>query len=320
MCHGSEIPVEYIKPNRVYEFIYKNGLWELVGDIDTNTAHGHISGVGITMTDGDGGISGTVGYKAKLRNETALTIDSSASTTTPERVYPVAIDKSGYLAVNVPWINTNVNTTYDLSAPASKTNGSVTIDLKAGGSGSGTDSVKIKGTNATSVTTDANGVIIINSTNYSAATQSSTGLMSADDKKKLDGIASGATKITVDSSLSSTSTNPIQNKAVNAALNLKEDAWNIKTHTLTATNSSFTPEENCIHLVHVGSGVRRIDINNNRNCYIIFSSTPYITAIGVPDQTNTGFNNFETMIGKCQNIECSCIASGSTPRWSIVAY
>lgn len=44
------------------------------------------------------------------------------------------------------------------------------------------------------------------------------GLMSVADKKKLDGIADGANKTTVDSALSSTSTNPVQNKVVNAAL------------------------------------------------------------------------------------------------------
>ena len=38
---------------------------------------------------------------------------------------------------------------------------------------------------------------------------------------KLDGIASGATKVIVDSALSSTSTNPVQNKIVNSALNGK---------------------------------------------------------------------------------------------------
>lgn len=55
-------------------------------------------------------------------------------------------------------------------------------------------------------------------TTYSAATTSAAGLMSADDKVKLDGIATGATKITVDSALSSTSTNPVQNKVVNTAI------------------------------------------------------------------------------------------------------
>lgn len=43
-------------------------------------------------------------------------------------------------------------------------------------------------------------------------------------KKKLDGIAAGATKTTVDSSLNETSTNPVQNKAVAAALKGKVDA------------------------------------------------------------------------------------------------
>lgn len=53
------------------------------------------------------------------------------------------------------------------------------------------------------------------------ATQSTSGLMSAADKEKLDGIAKGATKITVDTALSSTSTNPVQNKVINSALSGK---------------------------------------------------------------------------------------------------
>lgn len=53
------------------------------------------------------------------------------------------------------------------------------------------------------------------------ATQSVSGLMSAADKKKLDGIATGATKITVDTSISSTSTNPVQNKAIKTELDKK---------------------------------------------------------------------------------------------------
>ena len=57
-----------------------------------------------------------------------------------------------------------------------------------------------------------------NNTTYAAATQSANGLMSAADKKKLDGIAAGAGKTTVDGGLSSTSTNPVQNKVVNDAI------------------------------------------------------------------------------------------------------
>lgn len=52
-------------------------------------------------------------------------------------------------------------------------------------------------------------------------TTSSDGLMSASDKSKLDGIAEGATKITVDTALSSSSTNPVRNKVINSALGKK---------------------------------------------------------------------------------------------------
>lgn len=47
-----------------------------------------------------------------------------------------------------------------------------------------------------------------------AATQSAAGLMSKADKAKLDGIAAGATKVTVDSVVSASSVNPVQNKAI----------------------------------------------------------------------------------------------------------
>ena len=58
----------------------------------------------------------------------------------------------------------NTDTTYDLAASKSSTNGNVKLNLTAGGSGSGTDSVTIKGSGATIVTTDVNGVVTISST------------------------------------------------------------------------------------------------------------------------------------------------------------
>ena len=54
-----------------------------------------------------------------------------------------------------------------------------------------------------------------------AASTSTAGLMSASDKTKLDGIATGANKTVVDTALSSTSTNPVQNKVVNSELGKK---------------------------------------------------------------------------------------------------
>ena len=53
------------------------------------------------------------------------------------------------------------------------------------------------------------------------ATTSANGLMSATDKTKLDDVEDGATKTIVDDAMSDTSTNPVQNKAVKAALDGK---------------------------------------------------------------------------------------------------
>lgn len=54
--------------------------------------------------------------------------------------------------------------------------------------------------------------------NNTEASEHAAGLMSAKDKKKLNGIADGANKTIVDEMLSDGSTNPVQNKAITAAL------------------------------------------------------------------------------------------------------
>ena len=79
---------------------------------DTNTSHAHSAGVGLVGSGSDSTSGGTYTYKAKLRSETALSRDSAAATETANRVYPVAVDKSGYLAVNVPWSDTDTDTHY----------------------------------------------------------------------------------------------------------------------------------------------------------------------------------------------------------------
>lgn len=58
---------------------------------------------------------------------------------------------------------------------------------------------------------------------YATATTTIDGLMSAADKAKLDGIAEGANQTTVDTELSASSTNPVQNKVINKALGDKVD-------------------------------------------------------------------------------------------------
>lgn len=56
-------------------------------------------------------------------------------------------------------------------------------------------------------------------TTYDVATTTIGGLMSADDKAKLNKIEDGATKVIVDSELDANSTNPVQNKVVQSAIN-----------------------------------------------------------------------------------------------------
>ena len=74
-------------------------------------------------------------------------------------------------------------------------------------------------------------------TTYSVATTTAAGLMSAAMLSKLNGIAEGADKTTVDTTMSSTSTNPVQNKVVQTALNAKA---NLASPTFTGTPSAPT--------------------------------------------------------------------------------
>lgn len=72
------------------------------------------------------------------------------------------------------------------------------------------------------------------------ATAEADGLMSASDKSKLGGIEYGANKTIVDAALDASSTNPVQNKAVKAALDNKADktALDNKADTTVATASA----------------------------------------------------------------------------------
>ena len=75
--------------------------------------------------------------------------------------------------------------------------------------------------------------------NNTEATEQSAGLMSALDKKKLNGIEEGANKTIVDEMLSDGSTNPVQNKAITAALSsvVRETIYPIA---VTATSADWT--------------------------------------------------------------------------------
>lgn len=94
-------------------------------------------------------------------------------------------------------------------------------------------------------------------TTYSAATTSTAGLMSASDKAKLDGIASNATHVTIDSSLSTTSTNPVQNKVIKAALDGK--AASNHTHNYAGSSSAGGAANSAVKL----QTVRTISLTGN---------------------------------------------------------
>ena len=71
-----------------------------------------------------------------------------------------------------------------------------------------------------------------------AASASHAGVMTVDNFNKLQGIASGANKTIVDSTLSSTSTNPVQNKVINSNLTTINSELNKKATKNVATTSA----------------------------------------------------------------------------------
>ena len=94
-------------------------------------------------------------------------------------------------------------------------------------------------------------------TTYNDVTQSAHGLMTAADKKKLDGIAAGATKVTVDSTLSSTSTNPVQNKVINSALTEKSNknhTHDLSTMINTLSTDTATPIDDDYYISQYSGG------------------------------------------------------------------
>ena len=82
-------------------------------------------------------------------------------------------------------------------------------------------------------------------------------LMSAEDKSKLDNIAPNATAVTVDSTLSSTSTNPVQNKVINSALGNKVDKVSGKG---LSTNDFTTAEKE--KLAGITAGATKVTVDS----------------------------------------------------------
>lgn len=86
-------------------------------------------------------------------------------------------------------------------------------------------------------------------TTYVNATTSTAGLMSTTDKSKLDGIATGANKTTVDTALSSTSTNPVQNKVINTALAGKASTSHNHNSAYIAKSLQMTADDGNVYVI-----------------------------------------------------------------------
>lgn len=89
-----------------------------------------------------------------------------------------------------------------------------------------------------------------------SATTSQSGLMSSSDKSKLNGIDAGANKTVVDSNMSSTSTNPVQNKVVQSAIDGKVDKVSGRG---LSTNDYTTIEKNKLAGIESGANKTTVD-------------------------------------------------------------
>ena len=160
---------------------------------DTNTAHSHSVGAGLTIS-GNGGTSGTTQYAANLNSPTSIGKIGSG------KIYAVGVDDSGHLAVNVPW--TDTNTTYTNATSSSSGLMSSSDKAKLDGIASGANNYTHPTSHPASMITGLATVATSGSYNdlknkpsipsYGNATSSSSGLMSSTDKAKLDGIANNA--------------------------------------------------------------------------------------------------------------------------------
>lgn len=188
------------------EFVWTGSAWELLGDEGSYA----LNSVSITGTGALGG-GGTLAANRTITHNTSgvtaasygPTANVSGSNGATIKVPQITVDSYGHVTGVTERTYTSVDHTYTIPTV---NNGTYTVKTKVGdtvtsvsdftANQSGTDDVTlIQGTNVT-LTPDATNrtvTIAAKDTTYSAATTSAAGLMSATDKSKLDGIATGAT-------------------------------------------------------------------------------------------------------------------------------
>lgn len=126
------------------------------------------------------------------------------------------------------------------------------------------------------------------------------------EKNKLAGIASGATAVTVDSALSTTSTNPVQNKVINSALAGKVDTVSGKG---LSTNDYTTADKNKLSGISTGAQANVIEtVKVNGTALTVTSKAVDVT---VPTQLSELTNDAGYITGA--DIPEGAAASSATP-------
>ena len=141
---------------------------------------------------------------------------------------------------------------------------------------------------------------------HSSATTNSAGFMSANDKVKLDGVAAGANKTIVDSTLSSTSVNAIQNKAVKTALDGKAASSHIhSTAQITGLDSALASKAPVSHnhsADNITSGVLPIGRGGTGATSAATAANSLINACGegtaVPSDNEWYLSSYADGVGK----------------------
>ena len=144
-------------------------IWNNKGTVTSIAAGDGLSGG--TITD-----SGTI--KANLLNYTKLSYGGlTGLTQSSDRIYPVALDSNGKLAVNVPWESGEGYPTYIYAGTSSgASNSSVSsgnVYVKMVDNGVVTNSIQLKGSGGTTITS-ASGVITISSEEIDTSSISDT--------------------------------------------------------------------------------------------------------------------------------------------------